>query len=123
MGKKGFLDSFSDSFVKWSVSEYSKSTTKNGKPDPYVAAGIAAGMGRFNTTEDRLKLAAILGSQGAFDDDDDDDFDESELDIIEDYDWRMYCVDGSKYDISPYEYDNEEEYERALLEAKTEYTD
>lgn len=38
----------------------------SGKPNPYVAAGLVMGMGKGYTAKD----AAMLGSQGAFDDDD-----------------------------------------------------
>ena len=46
------------------------SKDKNGKPDPYKAAGMAMGMGNFSL-EDQMRLGAMLGAQGAFDDDKD----------------------------------------------------
>ncbi len=39
---------------------------EDGKPDPYKAAGMAAGMGH-TSLEDIVRIGAILGSQGAFD--------------------------------------------------------
>ena len=40
-----------------------------GKPDPYAAAGIVMGMGKGYSMQDAAMLGAMLGSQGAFDDD------------------------------------------------------
>ena len=39
-----------------------------GKPDPYKAAGMAAGMG-YTSLDDLSRLGAMLGAEGAFDDD------------------------------------------------------
>ena len=39
---------------------------KDGKPDLYAAAGIAAGLGH-TSFEDTMALGAVLGAQGAFD--------------------------------------------------------
>ena len=38
-----------------------------GKPDPYKAAGIVMGMGKGYSLADAAKLGAMLGKQGAFD--------------------------------------------------------
>lgn len=46
------------------------SKNSKGKPDPYKAAGISAGMGN-TSLKNAAMLGAILGSEGAFDDDDD----------------------------------------------------
>lgn len=48
-----------------------------------------------------------------YDSDFDDDIDESDK-----YEWRLFCEDGSDYDIDPEDYETEEEYIEALDEAK-----
>ena len=65
----GFLDDLMKSAALQGCIEASKD--ENGKPDPYKAAGMAAGMGHFSA-KDQAMLGAMLGSQGAFDDDDND---------------------------------------------------
>lgn len=45
----------------------------DGKPDPYAAAGIVMGLGQGYSLQDASILGAMLGSQGAFDDDKGDD--------------------------------------------------
>ena len=57
------------------------SKNKKGKPDPYKAAGIAAGMG-YTALSDRASLGAMLGSEGAFDDVPPDDGYEDEVGIM-----------------------------------------
>lgn len=37
--------------------------------DPYTAAGIAFGVGKLNTFEDQMRLAAFLGAFGSFEPD------------------------------------------------------
>lgn len=37
------------------------------------------------------------------------------------WEWRLYCEDGSKYGVSPYDYASEHEYEEALEQAKDTY--
>ena len=67
-------DSFFESLLKTitfmgiaAASEDSK-----GKTDPYKAAGIAYGLG-YDSFENRMKLAEILGGSEAFDKDSDND--------------------------------------------------
>ncbi len=50
-------------------------------------------------------------NQNSFDDDD------------TDLDWRDFCEDGSEYNVNPYDYDTEEEYEEALADAKEDAED
>ena len=68
----GFFDDFGETFAMQAMIEASKN--KKGKPDPWAAAGMAAGFGmdpsQFAT------LGAMLGAQGAFDEDEDEDEDE-----------------------------------------------
>lgn len=40
---------------------------KKTKVDPYAAAGVVFGLGKFETTEDILELGGMLGAMGAFD--------------------------------------------------------
>lgn len=62
----GFFDDLENHMTLLAAVEASKD--EKGKPDPYKAAGIAAGMGYFSL-DDAALLGAMLGSQGAFDDD------------------------------------------------------
>ena len=64
----GFFDELAKNIALAGAVEASKD--KNGKPDPYKAAGMAMGMGNFSF-EDQMRLGAMLGAQGAFDDDKD----------------------------------------------------
>ncbi len=36
-------------------------------------------------------------------------------------DWRITASDGEEYGISPFDYDTEEEYENAVIEAQMDY--
>ena len=63
----GFFDDLEKHMMLLAAVEASKD--EKGKPDPYKAAGIAAGMGHFSL-DDAALLGAMLGSQGAFDDED-----------------------------------------------------
>ena len=76
----GFFDDLGDTFAMQAMIEASKN--KKGKPDPWAAAGMAAGFGldpsQFAT------LGAMLGAQGAFDEDEDDDEDDDENDDEDD---------------------------------------
>ena len=72
----GFLDQMAKAAALGMAVEMSKN--KKGKPDPYKAAGIAAGMG-YTALSDRASLGAMLGSEGAFDDVPPDDGYEDEL--------------------------------------------
>ncbi len=64
--KKTFLEELADHFALMHAIEASKDT--NGKPDPYKAAGIAWGMKGNLSWGDIANLGAMLGTQGAFDD-------------------------------------------------------
>lgn len=114
----GFLDGLAKSAALWGAVQASKD--ENGKPDPYKAAGIAAGMGNFSLS-DRARLGAMLGSQGAFDSTDD--YTYSCGDDGTDDSWKLYCEDGFDYDVDPDDYDSEEEYMEALTEAKYAWRD
>ncbi len=130
----GFWDDLAKDLSLWTAVQASKD--KDGKPDPYKAAGMAAGMGNFSFS-DQMRLGAMLGSQGAFDDDPipeissglglddfddglDDELDFSYLDNVgaSQYEWRETCEDGSEYSIFPEDYETEEEYMEALEEAQ-----
>ncbi len=125
----GFWDDLAKDLSLWAAVEASKD--KNGKPDPFKAAGMAAGMGNFSFS-DQVTLGAMLGSQGAFDDDSTSDFDDNFDDGFDDdldfsyldnvgtsqYEWRETCEDGSEYLVFPEDYETEEEYMEALEEAK-----
>ena len=108
----GFWDDLAKNAALWGVVQASKGA--NGKPDPYKAAGIAAGMGNFSLS-DRARLGAMLGSQGAFDNDysymgssDYDDYDDT------DDSWELMCEDDLENGIDPDDYDTEEEYNEAI---------
>ena len=63
----GLLDDLERGARLQAAIEASKDST--GKPNPYKAAGIAMGMGKGYSMRDAAMLGAMLGSQGAFDDD------------------------------------------------------
>lgn len=63
----GFLEDVAKNITLKAITEISK--YENGKPDPYKAAGIAAGTGNFSSPKDKAMLGAILGNEGAFYDD------------------------------------------------------
>lgn len=122
----GFFEDLIKDLELWGAVQASKD--KNGKPDPYKAAGIAAGMGNFSWS-DQAMLAGMLGSQGAFDDD----IPNHNYDINFDYldpkydktpvedvkDWQI-TAELNDYGISPFDYDTEEEYLEAVAEAEAE---
>ena len=62
----GFCEELAKNIALAGAVEASKD--KNGKPDLYKAAGMAMGMGNFSF-EDQMRLGAMLGAHGAFDDD------------------------------------------------------
>lgn len=64
---KGFLESIIEAICLGSIIEASKD--KNGKPDPYKAAGIVYGSGMLDNSNTG-SFGAMLGAMGAFDDDD-----------------------------------------------------
>lgn len=120
----GFFEDLIKDLELWGAVQASKD--KNGKPDPYKAAGIAAGMGNFSWS-DQAMLAGMLGSQGAFNDD----IPNHDYDINFDYldpkydktpaedvkDWQI-TSELNDYGISPFDYDTEEEYLEAVAEAE-----
>ncbi len=125
----GFFEDLMKDLELWGAVQASKD--KNGKPDPYKAAGIAAGMGNFSWS-DQAMLAGMLGSQGAFDDD----IPNHDYDINFDYldpkydktpaedvmDWQI-TAELNDYGISPFDYDTEEEYLEAVAEAESDAED
>lgn len=113
----GFLEDLTKNAALWSAVQASKGS--DGKPDPYKAAGIAAGMGRFSAS-DVARLGAILGSEGAFDDDSETGFSGGSS-HTDDYSWREECEEGLEYGIDAEDYETQEEYEEALQEAKYEW--
>lgn len=125
----GFFDDLIKDLELWGAVQASKD--KNGKPDPYKAAGIAAGMGNFSWS-DQAMLAGMLGSQGAFNDD----IPNHNYDINFDYldpkydktpvedvkDWQI-TAELNDFGISPFDYDTEEEYLEAVAEAEADAED
>lgn len=72
MGKdEGFLDGLLKDMERNAAftAAINASRGPDGKPDPYKAAGIAAGRG-YTSLSDTAQLGAMLGAAGAFDDDD-----------------------------------------------------
>ena len=87
-GKKreGFLEGLLKDMTSKAIIEASRD--RKGRIDPYKAAGIAYGSGHFDSFENQLRFAGMLGAHGAFDgkntsdhacsySDDDDDFSDS----------------------------------------------
>lgn len=111
----GFLEDMAKNAALWSAVQASKDAS--GKPDPYKAAGMAAGMGRFSMS-DRARLGAMLGSEGAFDDNTGIDFGGGSNADFDEYSWRDECEEGIEYGVDPEDYEDEDEYEEALNEVK-----
>ena len=65
---KGFFESLIESAALYSAVQASKCA--DGKPDPYKAAGMVFGAKGDLSNSDIAELGAILGAEGAFDDDD-----------------------------------------------------
>lgn len=89
--------------------------------DPYVAAGVAMGMGLIDDDEDLLDLTFDLEALGAFDSQEDYSdviVSKSPSKAVRSYIWRSYCEDGSLYGISPEDYESADEYTEALNAAK-----
>ena len=59
----GFFDDLGQTLAMQAMIEASKN--KKGKPDPWAAAGMAAGFGM--DPSQMAELGAMLGAQGAFD--------------------------------------------------------
>lgn len=72
----GFLDDLGQGLSYQAMIEASRN--RKGKPDPWKVAGMAAGFGL--DPSQLADLGALLGAQGAFDDDDDDYDDDDEFD-------------------------------------------
>ena len=89
------------------------------KIDPYAAAGAAYGMGLIDDTEDLIKLGGMLGAMGAFDDDDNGSYTPVSTNNRNKYAWRMNCEDGSDYGIYPENYETRQEYNEAIVSAKS----
>ena len=89
------------------------------KIDPYAAAGAAYGMGLIDDTEDLIKLGGVLGAMGAFDDDDNGSYTPAPTNNRNKYAWRMNCEDGSDYGIYPENYETRQEYNEAIVSAKS----
>lgn len=89
------------------------------KIDPYAAAGAAYGMGLIDDTEDLIKLGGMLGAMGAFDDDNNDSYTPASTNNRNKYAWRMNCEDGSDYGIYPENYETRQEYNEAIVSAKS----
>ena len=71
--QKGFFDQLIEDAAKNARMKaiVESSRDENGKIDIAKATGISLGLGNTSTS-DIARLGAILGSEGAFDDDDDD---------------------------------------------------
>ena len=78
MGKKekGFFDGLVEDFVSTMEMKAAieASRDKNGKIDVAKATGISMGLGHMSDS-DIAMMGALLGAEGAFDDDDDTNFD------------------------------------------------
>ncbi len=119
--KKGFFEGIlQDIFLAGAVEA---SRDASGKADPYKAAGIAIGMGH-SSFDEQMRLATMLGADGAFD---------SSKDVTsfsntfvntpiqsETEDWRINATIATEYDLDPYDYDSEDEYLEAIKEAEEE---
>ena len=128
----GFWDRLIKTFSLGAAVEESKDD--RGKPDPYKAEGIAAGMG-YSSSDDRLELSDMLHAQGAFDDDEaedvvDDDEDESDDDESfglwsgdDDVAWREEYEGNFYLSVDPEDYETEEEYREAVVDAGYELDD
>lgn len=65
---EGFLEGLLKTAGMYAAVQASKNS--KGKPDPYKAAGMVAGLG-YTSLDDTAQLGAMLGAEGAFDDDND----------------------------------------------------
>lgn len=105
-----------------------------GKINPYAASAIGIGTGKLKNTGNLLRMGAVLGMTGSFDDDgttgnypvdnvvieDDPLFSEMNYTHTNEnrYAWRLNCEDGSFYGIKPEDYETREEYNEALYKEK-----
>lgn len=76
-------------------------------------------MGQIDDTENLIKLGGMLGVMGAFDDEKDDSFTPAPSNNCNKYAWRMNCEDGSNYGIYPENYETRQEYNEAIVSAKS----
>lgn len=105
---------------------------KKGKINPYTVSAFGLASGRMKSTEDILRTGAFLGAMGSFDVDTSDP-DAPRSYIVDDpifhdipeakvndnrYAWRLNCVDGSAYGISPYDYETRDAYNAAISRVK-----
>lgn len=118
---KGFFEGILKDIMLAGVVEASRDNS--GKPDPYKAAGIAMGFGH-TSLEDQMRLATMLGAEGAFDPDVSSGevfitprVSEAPLPTAVSYDWRNTDM-GSEYNILPEDFDSEEEFLAAIEEAE-----
>lgn len=112
---------------------------KRGAPNPYRASAYGFTVGKMRTTDDILKLGAVMGAMGSFDDDyvppeqrlyhpdtswefDDIGSNYSQSNNNK-YAWRLNCEDGSDYGIYPEDYETRDEYNDALSDAKFTFDD
>lgn len=119
---KGFFEGILKDIMLAGAVEASRD--KSGKPDPYKAAGIAMGLGH-TSLEDQMRLATMLGVEGAFDRDVSTGevfisptSSEDPLSTAVLYDWRNTDL-GSEYNILPEDFDSEEEFLAAIEEAES----
>jgi len=117
--KSSFLQDLQRQAIAWAAVEASKDAY--GRPDPYVAGGLAAGMG-MTSLEDSVHLGAMLGAEGAFSSSSSSRRRRSSY-CDEDTSWREFCEDGSEYGLDPEDFDDELEYEEALEEARSAWHD
>ncbi len=103
----GLIEDILNDLFLYGIVQSSKDS--NGDPDPFKAAGIAAGLGH-DSMDDWATLGTILGGEGAFD--------SGGNAAYGPYDWRKYCHDGAEYNIFPENYETIEEYSKALIDAK-----
>lgn len=98
-----------------------RGSKRGNKIDPYEATGMAMGLGMIKDTEDLIKFGGVLGAMGAFDPDDELYIDTASYSKPRDnrYAWRLNCVDGSPYGISPYDYETRDAYNAAINKAKS----
>lgn len=88
--------------------------------DPYEATGMAMGLGMIKDTEDLIKFGGVLGAMGAFDPDNELYIDTASYFKPRDnrYAWRLNCVDGSAYGVSPFDYETRDAYNAAISRVK-----
>ena len=91
--KSSFLQDLQRQAIAWAAVDASKDAY--GGPDPYVAGGLAAGMG-MTSLGDSVHIGAMLGAEGAFSSSSSSRRRRSSY-CDEDTSWREFCEDGSEY--------------------------